>query len=231
VGRDGGYTAKVADACVVVPTVNAAHVTPHTEAFQAVVWHLFGFASQAESSQHQVGRPAMTERAALFLDRDGVVCRALVRSGKPFPARSLQELDILPGVKEALQKAGAQKLIRIIVTNQPDVARGTLAREVVEAMHDRLRSELEIDDVLVCWHDDADGCACRKPKPGLLLEGAERHGVDMAKSSWLGTGGGTWRPARGPGVVLSGLTAATMNKARPQRRTTGVTAWPRPWSG
>ncbi len=41
VGRDGGYTAKVADACVIVPTVNAAHVTPHAEAFQAVVWHLF----------------------------------------------------------------------------------------------------------------------------------------------------------------------------------------------
>jgi D-sedoheptulose 7-phosphate isomerase len=40
VGRDGGYTAKVADACVIVPTVNAAHVTPHTEAFQGVVWHL-----------------------------------------------------------------------------------------------------------------------------------------------------------------------------------------------
>ncbi|MFM8270847.1 MAG: SIS domain-containing protein [Gemmata sp.] len=41
VGRDGGYTAKVADACVIVPTVNAAHVTPHAEAFQGVVWHLF----------------------------------------------------------------------------------------------------------------------------------------------------------------------------------------------
>ena len=40
VGRDGGYTARVSDACVIVPTVNAAHITPHTEAFQAVVWHL-----------------------------------------------------------------------------------------------------------------------------------------------------------------------------------------------
>jgi len=40
VGRDGGYTARVADACVIVPTVNAASVTPHTEAFQAVIWHL-----------------------------------------------------------------------------------------------------------------------------------------------------------------------------------------------
>ena len=128
----------------------------------------------------------MTERAALFLDRDGVVCRALVRDGKPFPPRSLQELDILPGVKEALQKAGAQKLVRIVVTNQPDVARGTLAREVVEAIHSQLRAELEIDDVLVCWHDDVDGCACRKPKPGLLLEAAERHGVDLARSFIVG---------------------------------------------
>jgi D-sedoheptulose 7-phosphate isomerase len=40
VGRDGGYTAKVADACVIIPTANPAHVTPHSEAFQAVVWHL-----------------------------------------------------------------------------------------------------------------------------------------------------------------------------------------------
>ena len=77
----------------------------------------------------------MTGRAALFLDRDGVVCRAAVRDGKPFPARSLQELDVLPGVEKALHKAGALGLVRIIVTNQPDVARGTLARQVVEAMH------------------------------------------------------------------------------------------------
>ena len=128
----------------------------------------------------------MTGRAALFLDRDGVVCRALVHGGKPFPAQSVQELDILPGVKEALQSAGAQGLVRIIVTNQPDVARGTLARKVVEAMHDRLRAELEIDDVLVCWHDDGDRCACRKPKPGLLLEGAGRHNVDLTRSFMVG---------------------------------------------
>ena len=128
----------------------------------------------------------MTGRDALFLDRDGVVCRAFVRAGKPYPPRSLQELDILPGVKQALHAAGALGLIRVIVTNQPDVARGTLGREVVDAIHDRLRAELEIDDVLVCWHDDADGCTCRKPKPGLLLEGASRHGLDLARSFMVG---------------------------------------------
>jgi D-glycero-D-manno-heptose 1,7-bisphosphate phosphatase len=128
----------------------------------------------------------MNERAALFLDRDGVVSRALVRGGKPFPARSVSELDILPGVKQALQQAGTMGLVRILVTNQPDVARGTLARPVVEAIHDRLRAELEIDDVLVCWHDDADDCACRKPKPGMLLEGAGRHGVNLKESFMVG---------------------------------------------
>jgi len=194
------------------------HVTPHTEAFQAVVWHLL------------VSHPKLKAASTKWKACDDRACRSFPGSGRSGVSGSGSQRQAvsrailagtrhLAGVKEALQKAGAQKLIRIIVTNQPDVARGTLAREVVEAMHDRLRSELEIDDVLVCWHDDADGCACRKPKPGLLLEGAERHGVDMAKSFMVGTGGGTWRPARGPGVVLSGLTAATMNKARPQRRT------------
>ena len=133
-----------------------------------------------------MGRPALIRRAALFLDRDGVVCRALVQGGKPYPPRSLQEFDILPGVEKALQTAGSLGLVRIVVTNQPDVARGTLAREVVETIHDRLRAELEIDDVMVCWHDDADGCACRKPKPGMLLEGAGRHGLDLTKSFMVG---------------------------------------------
>ena len=125
-------------------------------------------------------------KGGLFLDRDGVICRALIRGGKPFPPRTLQELEILPGVKQALETAGAMGLVRVIVTNQPDVARGTLDRKMVEAIHDRLRAELQIDDFLVCWHDDADACSCRKPKPGLLLEGAKRHGVDLAKSFMVG---------------------------------------------
>jgi D-sedoheptulose 7-phosphate isomerase len=51
VGRDGGYTARVADACVIIPTVNAVHTTPHTEAFQAVVWHLLVSHPRLKQSQ------------------------------------------------------------------------------------------------------------------------------------------------------------------------------------
>ena len=55
VGRDGGYAAKVADACVIIPTVNPVHVTPHSEAFQAVVWHLLVSHPASESSRKQSG--------------------------------------------------------------------------------------------------------------------------------------------------------------------------------
>ena len=64
VGRDGGYTAKVADACVIIPTVNAVHVTPHSEAFQAVVWHLLvshPALKQAETKWESVGTPAVAQ--------------------------------------------------------------------------------------------------------------------------------------------------------------------------
>jgi len=125
-------------------------------------------------------------KKALFLDRDGVICRAFIRDGKPYPPRTLQELEILPGVKEALRLAGELGFVRIITTNQPDVARGTLDKKIVDDMHALLCAQLEIDDVLVCWHDDADNCACRKPKPGLLFDGAARHGVDLARSYMVG---------------------------------------------
>src|SRR5580700_9511909 len=105
VGRDGGYTATVADACVLIPTVNPAHVTPHTEAFQAVVWHLLVSHPlvQRQATKWESLGPS-GKRRAVFLDRDGVINRAFVRDGKPFPPATLQELEILPGVPEALHQ-------------------------------------------------------------------------------------------------------------------------------
>ena len=128
----------------------------------------------------------MTGRAALFLDRDGVVCRAVVRGGKPFPAGSVQELDILPGVREALQRAGAQKLVRIIVTNQPDVARGTLTREAVESIHRWLGARLPLEEFRACYHDDGDRCQCRRPKPGMIVDAAREAGIDLSRSFMIG---------------------------------------------
>jgi D-sedoheptulose 7-phosphate isomerase len=187
VGRDGGYTAKVADVCVLIPTVNAAHVTPHAEAFQAVVWHLLvshpavkrqatKWESMASNGRHR----------AVFLDRDGVINRTFVRNGKPFPPANLQELEVLPGVPEALQELKQQGYKLLVVTNQPDVARGKQSQEMLDAFHRTLAARLPLDDILVCEHTDEDECDCRKPLPGMLLEAARRHHIDLAASFMVG---------------------------------------------
>ncbi len=187
VGRDGGYTAKVADACVLIPTVNPAHITPHTEAFQAVIWHLLvshpAVKMQATKWESMV---SSGKHRAVFLDRDGVINRAFVRDGKPVPPPTLQELEVLPGVPEALRDLKQHGYELLVVTNQPDVGRGKQSRQALDAMHKLLSDRLPIDDILVCTHSDADKCDCRKPLPGMLLEAARKHNVDLAASFMVG---------------------------------------------
>lgn len=125
-------------------------------------------------------------RRAVFLDRDGVINRAIVRDGKPYPPSSLVELEILPGVREALQKLHDANYLLVVVTNQPDVARGTAKREDVEKMNAFLSSQLPIDDFKTCYHDSDDKCGCRKPLPGALLEAAQEHNIDLSKSFMVG---------------------------------------------
>lgn len=116
---------------------------------------------------------------AVFLDRDGVLNRVIVRDGKPYPPASLAELEILPDVPEALAALKARGFLLLVVTNQPDVARGKQQRAVVESMHAALQAALPIDEFFVCYHDDRDACACRKPKPGLLLQAAAKYGLEL----------------------------------------------------
>jgi D-sedoheptulose 7-phosphate isomerase len=187
VGRDGGYTATVADACVLIPVVNPAHVTPHTEAFQAVVWHLLVShpAVKAQATKWESMSPE-AKQPAVFLDRDGVINRAFVRDGKPYSPPTTEDLDVLPGVPEALRDLRSHGYKLLVVTNQPDVGRGKQSRESLEAMHQDLRARLSLDDILVCTHTDADDCDCRKPLPGMLLEAAKKHNIDLAASYMVG---------------------------------------------
>jgi len=122
---------------------------------------------------------------AVFLDRDGVINRAVVRDGKPHPPGSIDELEVLAGVPDALLKLRGAGFRLIVVTNQPDVARGTQTREAVEAMHARLAADLAVDEVIACYHD-GDDCDCRKPKPGALFDAANRHGVELERSFMVG---------------------------------------------
>jgi len=123
---------------------------------------------------------------AVFLDRDGVINRAVLRGGLPYPPQSVQDLEILPGVTDALADLKAAGFRLVVVTNQPDVARGVQTREGVEAIHAFLLRALPLDGVKVCYHDDAECCACRKPAPGMILEAAREQDVDLARSYMVG---------------------------------------------
>jgi D-glycero-D-manno-heptose 1,7-bisphosphate phosphatase len=123
-------------------------------------------------------------RPAVFLDRDGVLNRSIVRGGKPYPPRSLSEVEVLPGVAEALGRLREAGFLLIVVTNQPDVARGTQRREVVEAINGILRELLPLDDVLTCY-EDGDSPR-RKPNPGMILEAAAVYGIELNESFLIG---------------------------------------------
>jgi D-glycero-D-manno-heptose 1,7-bisphosphate phosphatase len=123
---------------------------------------------------------------AVFIDRDGVINRAVVRNGKPYPPDGLADFELLPGVPEALQSLRSHGFRLIIATNQPDVGAGRQTRAAVEAIHDHMRTTLALDDIRVCYHTDADACACRKPKPGMLIDAAAQHEIDLAQSVMVG---------------------------------------------
>lgn len=125
-------------------------------------------------------------KSAVFLDRDGVLNRAIVREGRPYPPASAEEMELTPGAAAALGRLREAGLVLLVVTNQPDVARGKQTLRAVEVMHEMMAAALPVDDFIVCYHDDKDDCACRKPKPGLLRIGAERHHVDLATSFMVG---------------------------------------------
>jgi D-glycero-D-manno-heptose 1,7-bisphosphate phosphatase len=166
----------------------------------------------------------MTPRSAVFLDRDGVLNRAFVRGGVTHPPRDLGELEILPGVEAAARRLADLGLLLIVVTNQPDVARGVQTRETVEAIHDALRARLPIDDVAACYHDTPDGCPCRKPRPGMLRAAAARHGIDLTSSFMVGDRWSDVAAGRAAGcrTILIYGPHSEGHRCRPDRVATGL---------
>ncbi|MGH7222880.1 MAG: D-glycero-alpha-D-manno-heptose-1,7-bisphosphate 7-phosphatase, partial [Gemmataceae bacterium] len=125
-------------------------------------------------------------RPAVFLDRDGVLNRVFVRDGVTHPPATVEEFALLPGADGAVRRLHAAGYALVVVTNQPDVARGIQTREGVERIHEHLRAELPMLEVLTCFHDKDDDCACRKPKPGMVLEAVRRWRLDPHRSFVVG---------------------------------------------
>lgn len=175
VSRDGGYTAQVADCCIIIPVLDEELITPLAESFQSIILHLI--------VSHPRFRKPQTK--AVFLDRDGVLNKAIIRDGLPLAPYCLEDFHIENVLKDLqLLKMYGFKLI--VVTNQPDVSRGLVTLDVIEEMHDKLKIALPLDDIFVCCHDDADNCSCRKPKPGMIFQAAEKYAINLSYSFLIG---------------------------------------------
>jgi D-glycero-D-manno-heptose 1,7-bisphosphate phosphatase len=134
--------------------------------------------------EHEVGRPAV------FLDRDGVINKPVLREGRPHPPAEVKDFELYEDVPAGCARFEAAGYLLVVVTNQPDVARGTQTRAAVEAMHREMLEVLpQIARVEVCWHagtDGADPCDCRKPQPGMVLRAAKALNIDLTQSFLIG---------------------------------------------
>lgn len=125
-------------------------------------------------------------RRAVFLDRDGVLVETLVRDNRAFAPVSLEEFKLEKDAGFHVGRLAEAGLLPIVVTNQPEMARGLIAPAILDEMHERLRKAVPVEDIFVCVHDAGGGCGCRKPKPGMLHAAAGKWGVDLTRSFMVG---------------------------------------------
>jgi D-glycero-D-manno-heptose 1,7-bisphosphate phosphatase len=129
----------------------------------------------------------------VFLDRDGVINKVIYRDGKPTSPRNIAEFEFHGEVESALKRLRSAGFKLFVVTNQPELARGLLTKESLCVMTDHIISTLKIDEVRICPHDNEDGCRCRKPQPGMLIELAHKYDLSLDESYIVGD---TWKDSR-----------------------------------
>ena len=136
-----------------------------------------------------MGKPEVARRA-VFLDRDGVLNRVVVRNGKPYPPSRAEDFELYEDVADGCARLKAANFLLVVITNQPDVGRGTQSRETVEAINLKMQSELPLlDHIEICYHagkDYGESCDCRKPKPGMILRAAVELNIDPKRSYVIG---------------------------------------------
>jgi D-glycero-D-manno-heptose 1,7-bisphosphate phosphatase len=123
---------------------------------------------------------------AIFLDRDGVINRSEVINGVPKPPTSIETVQFLEGVRVAVKLLQFHGYEIVVITNQPDVARGNITRSEVEAINAYIGTTLGIHHFYTCFHDDIHVCNCRKPLPGLIYQAANDLGIDLKRSFVVG---------------------------------------------
>ena len=98
----------------------------------------------------------------------------------------MDEMEILPGVHDGIKLLKHAGFKLIVITNQPDVSRGTTDIEIVKTLNNYILTELSVDEIITCFHDDSDNCSCRKPKPGMIYESEKKWNIDLDISFLIG---------------------------------------------
>ena len=138
-----------------------------------------------------MGKHEVSGAPAVFLDRDGVLNRPVVRDGLPYPPDTVEEFALYDDVPAGCARLKAAGFLLVVATNQPDVGRGTQSRETVEAIHAAMRTALpEIDRVEVSYdpggNSDGPDAPRRKPRPGMLLDAADALRISLSQSYMIG---------------------------------------------
>ncbi|MDF7801659.1 HAD family hydrolase [Pontiellaceae bacterium B1224] len=124
-------------------------------------------------------------KPCIFFDRDGIVNE----SPGPGYVERWEDFHLMPGFVAALQVVTSKGCPAVIITNQQGVAKGLYSEDELNSMHEKMRAQLrerglDVLDIFQCTHFASDDCACRKPKPGMIFQASEKHGLDLS-SSWM----------------------------------------------
>lgn len=171
-----------------------------------------------------VGVSAARGRKAVFLDRDGVIVVPEFRDGRSFAPVRLADYRFYPEVPAALSRLKAAGYLLVVVTNQPEVGRGLIAEEVLAEMHRRLQATFPVDSIKVCRHTGAEGCNCRKPKPGMLLEAASELGISLPDSYMVGDRAGDAEAGRAAGCRTVFIDLGYTGEPKPESASFTVTS-------
>lgn len=126
-------------------------------------------------------------RRAVFMDRDGVIVKAVFREEFKLPTspRSLKEFHIFKEAKIALDLLKKEGFLCVLVSNQPDMAYGNVSEEEWKKMQSKVE-DLCFDDIFICFHKKEDGCFCKKPSPAMLLQAKDKWNIDLKQSFMVG---------------------------------------------
>jgi D-glycero-D-manno-heptose 1,7-bisphosphate phosphatase len=133
-----------------------------------------------------LNNPIEKSKKAVFLDRDGVINKMINEGGLLRSPRTQAEFEYELGIVEFANSIRDLGFEIAVITNQPEVKRGLVSREIVEQFHKKITSDTGIEHFFVCWHDVSDNCSCRKPKAGLFFDASEKLHVDLGKSYMVG---------------------------------------------